>query len=154
MTISVLNDIRIPFIPVLTSRDSVKINYHLQAVIPCPLNSLKEIFMLPLDIRLVGCDFVGPIPYWDAHVIESETRIQTWLTDFCSEASHAAYLPSSSNRLKVSLSDPCIPMVHQRCFGGTTLLKLRKCPFVYDGGIARVVKQARCYPRLCGGGPE
>ena len=91
MTISVLNDIRIPFIPVLTSRDSVKINYHLQAVIPCPLNSLKEIFMLPLDIRLVGCDFVGPIPYWDAHVIESETRIQTWLTDFCSEAPHATY---------------------------------------------------------------
>jgi hypothetical protein len=79
MTISDLtrNEIRIPFIPVLTSRDAVEIDYNLKTVIPCPLDSLKEIFVLPLDIRLVGCDFVGPIPYWDAHVIEPEARIQT-----------------------------------------------------------------------------
>jgi hypothetical protein len=72
MTISDLNERRVPFIPVLTSRDAVEIDYNLQTVFPCPLDSLKKIFVLPLNKRLVGCDFVRPIPYWDAHVIESD----------------------------------------------------------------------------------
>ena len=50
----------------------MEINYSVQTVVPCPTNSLKEIFVLPLDIRLAGCDFVGPITYRDAHVIESK----------------------------------------------------------------------------------
>ena len=67
-----LNERRVPIIPVLTSRDAVKINYNLQTVVPCPTNSPKEIFVLPLNIRLAGCDFVGPITYRDTHVIESK----------------------------------------------------------------------------------
>ena len=72
MTISDLNERQVSFIPVLTSRDAVEIDDNLQTVFTCPLDSLKEISVLPLNKRLVGCDFVGPIPYWDAHVIESD----------------------------------------------------------------------------------
>jgi hypothetical protein len=43
-------------------------------------------------------------------------------------------------------------VVLQLCLGGITILKLRKRPLVYYGGIARVVKQAGGYPRLGGGG--
>ncbi len=50
----------------------MEINYDHQTVLPCPTDSLKEIFVLTLNIRLAGCDFVGPITYWDAHVIESK----------------------------------------------------------------------------------
>jgi hypothetical protein len=70
-----LNKRRMTFIPVLTSRDAVEIDYNFQTMPPCPLDSLKEIFVLPLDIRLAGCDFVGPIPYRDAHVIESRVTL-------------------------------------------------------------------------------
>jgi hypothetical protein len=68
---------RVPIIPVLTSRDAVEINYNLQAVLPCPTDSLEEVFVLPLNIRLARCDFVGPITYWDAHVIKSKVEIDT-----------------------------------------------------------------------------
>ena len=50
----------------------MEIDDNLQTVFTCPLDSLKKISVLPLNKRLVGCDFVGPIPYWDAHVIESD----------------------------------------------------------------------------------
>jgi hypothetical protein len=43
-------------------------------------------------------------------------------------------------------------MVLQLCLCDIAFLELRKRPLVDDGGIARVVKQARCYPGLCGGG--
>ena len=59
----------------MTSRDAVEINYDLQTVLPCPIDSLEEIFMLPLNIRLAGCDFVGPITYRDAHMVESKYMI-------------------------------------------------------------------------------
>jgi hypothetical protein len=60
----------------LTSRDAVEINYNLQTVLPCPTDGLEEIFVLPLNIRLARCDFVGPITYRDAHVIEPKVDIQ------------------------------------------------------------------------------
>jgi hypothetical protein len=33
--------------------------------------------VLPLNIRLARCDFVGPITYRDAHVIESKVDIDS-----------------------------------------------------------------------------
>jgi hypothetical protein len=138
---------RVPIIPVLTSRDAVEINYNLQTVLPCPTDSLEKIFALTLNIRLARCDFVGPITYRDAHVIESKV--------YSVAGAHAAYFkdaPSSCNRLKVGLSNPRIPMFHQLCSCNIVILETRKRPLVYDGGISRVVKQAWCYPRLCGGG--
>ena len=42
-------------------------------------------------------------------------------------------------------------MLHQLCLRDITFLEMCKRPLVYDSGIARVIKQAWCYPRLCGG---
>jgi hypothetical protein len=67
-------------------------------------------------------------------------------------ARHDKDAPSSCDQLKVDLGNPCVPMVHQRCFCDIAVLELRKRPLVYDGGIPRAIKQARCYPRLCDGG--
>ncbi len=131
----------------------MEINYNLQAMLPCPINSPDEIFVLSLDIRLAGCNFVGPITYWDAHVIKSkEVRVHS-----CSvqRAAHVAYYkdaPCSCDGLKVGLGNPRIPMFCQLCLSDIAFLELCKRPLVYDGGIGRVVEQAGCYPRLCGGG--
>jgi hypothetical protein len=119
-------------------------------VLPCPTDSFKEVLVLSLNIRLAGCDFVGPITYRNAHVIKSKVD-----TVCRSVAAHAAFYkdaPSSCNRLKVGLGDPRIPMFHQLFSCDIAFLEMCKRPFVYDGGVARVVKQAWCYPRLCGGG--
>ena len=67
----------VSFIPVLAPRDAVEIDYNFQTIVPRPTDSLKEIFVLPLDIRLAGSNLVGPIPYWDAHVIESKVGIDS-----------------------------------------------------------------------------
>lgn len=53
----------------------MEIDYNLQTIIPRPTDSLNEIVVLPLDIRLAGPDLIGPIPDWDAHVIESKVGI-------------------------------------------------------------------------------
>jgi hypothetical protein len=108
--------------------------------------------MLPLNIRLVGCDFVGPVAYRDAHVIEPKVDTDS---SFSTMAAHAAYYkdtPSSCDRMKVGLGNPGIPMFHQLCSCDIAFLEMCKRPLVYDGGIARVVKQAWGYPWLCGGG--
>jgi len=88
---------QVPMIPVLTARDAVEINYDLQTVLPCPIDSLKEIFVLPLNIRLVGCDFVGPITYRDAHVIESKVDTNSSFGGgWCSVLQGRTQLPQST----------------------------------------------------------
>jgi hypothetical protein len=128
----------------------VKVNYNLQTVPRCPADSFKEVLVLPLNIRFVRCDFVGPITYRNAHVIKS--TVNTVLRSVAAHAGLYKDAPSPCDRLKVDLSNPRIPMFHQLFSCDIKFLEMRKRPFVYDGGVARVVKQAWCYPWLCDSG--
>ncbi len=83
-------------IPVLTSGDAVEIDYDLQTVIPCPCDGLEEIFVLPLNIRLAGSDFVGPITYGDAHVIESEEYECIFIVQSCGVLQRRTQPPQST----------------------------------------------------------
>ena len=60
------------FIPVLTSWGTVKIDDNLKFVRLCPTNGLEKVGFLPFNVRFTGGNIKGPIPDWDAHVIESK----------------------------------------------------------------------------------
>ena len=87
----------------------MKIDDNPKVVFSCPRDGLEEVLVLPLDIRFARTDFVSPIAYRDAHMVESKIQ------DFASEAYdalHYKYAPSSGNCLEVGLGDPCIPMLY------------------------------------------
>jgi len=104
--------------PVLTSRGTVEIDDDLEFVFRCPADRLNKVVVLSLDIRFTGTDLVGPISYWDAHVVESGICDCT----------------------KVILGDPCIPMVHQYRLRRVAVSVLSKRPLVHDAVITRIVK--------------
>lgn len=66
------------FIPVLTSWGTVEVDDNLQTVCPCPTDGIKEVSLLPLNVRLARANIKGPIPDRDAHVVESKIST-TWL---------------------------------------------------------------------------
>jgi hypothetical protein len=57
--------------PILTSGSTVKVDDNLEIVLFRPTNSLKEVGVLPLDIRFARGNIISPISYRDAHVVES-----------------------------------------------------------------------------------
>ena len=62
------------FIPILTSRGTMKIDDNPKVVFSCPRDSFDEVIVLPLDIRFTRTDFVSPITYRDAHMIEPKIQ--------------------------------------------------------------------------------
>jgi hypothetical protein len=52
----------------------MKIDNNLEIVCLCPSYSLEKVVVLPRDERFARTDIVGPIPDWDAHVIESKNK--------------------------------------------------------------------------------
>ena len=57
--------------PILTSGSTVKVDDNLDLVLFRPINSLKEIGVLPLDIRFARGNIKSPVSYRDAHVVKS-----------------------------------------------------------------------------------
>ena len=66
---------KLPFIRVLTSGGTMKVDDNLEIVLRCPTDSLEEEGVLSLDIWFARADFVSPITYRDAYVIESRKHI-------------------------------------------------------------------------------
>ena len=52
----------------------MKIDDNPKVVFSCPRDSLGEVVVLPLDIRFARTDFVSPITYRDAHMVESKIQ--------------------------------------------------------------------------------
>jgi hypothetical protein len=110
--------------------------------------------VLSLDIRFAGTDFVSPVPYRNAYMIESKMQdcTSSARTVWSGRYKHGA--PSSCDCLKVGLGDERIPMIYQLCLRDIAILEFSKRPLVNNGWISRVVEQARCYPRLGDGGDK
>ena len=56
--------------------------------------------------------------------------------------------PCSCNIRQVLLRDPIVPMVLEGREGSAVGLHLTEGPFIYDGGVSRIVEEAGCDPRL------
>ena len=97
--------------PVLTSRGTVKIDENLKTIFCCPSDGLEEEAVLPLDIRFAGTDFVSPIPYRNAYMIESKMQDCTGSARTVWSARYKHGAPSSCDCLKVGLGDERIPMI-------------------------------------------
>ena len=52
----------------------MKIDDNPKVVFSCPGNGLYEVVVLPLNIRFARTDFVSPIAYRDAHMVESKIQ--------------------------------------------------------------------------------
>ena len=52
----------------------MKIDDNLEVVFSCPRDSLDEVVVLPLDIWFARTNFVSPITYRDAHMVESKIQ--------------------------------------------------------------------------------
>lgn len=46
-----------------------------------PSDGLKEVLMLPRDVRFTGANIISPIPDRDPHVIESKNKYNTQLVE-------------------------------------------------------------------------
>lgn len=101
---------KLPFIRILTSGGTVKVDDNLEIVLRCPADSPEEVVVLSLDIRFARTYFVGPITYRDAYVIESKRRISVRREV---PMLHIRHAPSTCDCLKVGLGDERIPMLHQ-----------------------------------------
>ena len=53
----------------------MKIDHNPKVVFSCPGNGLDEVVVLPLDIRFARTDFVSPIAYRDANMVESMIQV-------------------------------------------------------------------------------
>ena len=53
----------------------MKIDDNPKVVFSCPRDGPEEVVVLPLDIRFARTDFVGPIAYRDANMVESMIQV-------------------------------------------------------------------------------
>jgi len=131
-------------VPILTSRGPVKIDDNLKIVFRCPADCFEEVVVLPLDKRFARNNFVGPIPDWDAHVIEPKnSRFRPHCKQLKPE-----HTPGTCDIFKVILGNPCVPMRCQFIFRDLGVLVLPERPLVNNRGIARAIEQTRLYPWL------
>jgi len=90
-------------LPILTSRGTVKIDENLKIIFCCPSDGLEEEAVLPLDIRFAGTDFVSPIPYRNAYMIESKMQD---CTGFSANGMECALQTRRTQQLRLPESRP------------------------------------------------